>query len=416
LNQSSLLAQNADFQADVLDSQSISFLQRKWSAKETVLKEAARTVRFLKDQGYLEKPAGRSGTPAQQRKAELIAAQAMPPVETAPTDERVRELERQVGLLKSQILWSEHANAPTRQGGTFTINHSDDHYGDRAHMLDCHAEMVEKTFQLLHLYCPEKIVWFSNGDKIAGRGVYKEQHMDSVVPDTRQQRNIGVTKEVRIYERIKSEFPDAEIICRYTHGNHDVNMGERITPDFVYALRAFGLPAIYHGDEAILNLSDNGQHLAYFEHGTGYSDISPSSPKWWRNMLDKLHTLSRKHYGDQRIRRVGHGHTHWASLGLERNLDLYVDTTGGCQRNERVLLGKNNRPMGWIAYISPKGYDNILDPILIQPELVTVERELHDPYLFNRNLEDASECLRAYREMALSAGILADNQYVPEGR
>lgn len=407
-NFSDVLAISAEFQSDVLGNTPASRLVEKYNCGYTTVKEAARRVRFLKENGYLEK----------QRtfRQELASASFDPPVEYTPDDPRVVELEKENSLLRLQLTWAERADPGNRQGGTITINHSDDHYGDRAHMLGCHSEMVEKTFILLGMYKPDKIIWFSNGDKVAGRGIYKEQHMDSVLNNTRDQRAVAVAKEVEIYERMVNELPEAEIQFRYTHGNHDVNMGERITPDFVYNLRAFGVPAVYHGDEAIINLADNGTYNAYFEHGTGYSEISPSSPKWWNNMRDKLLRLSRRFYSDDRIRRVSHGHTHWFSLGMERTLDVFIDTTGGCQRNERVLLGKNNRPMGWIAYISPEGYDSILDPVPIQPQVETVERELADPYLFNKNLDDASRYLTIYREMALGRGIIADQIDIPEGR
>jgi hypothetical protein len=420
------LAKCPEFQSDVLvGGLKTGELHEKYShVSRTMVKDAARMVRFLDENGFLIDSSGlaieptsvRRLTPAQQRKQELREAVLIPPVDIPPPHPQLIALQNEVALLRDQLRWSDHANSPERQGGTVTINHSDCHHGDRAHMLDCHRQMVDKSFQLLHLYQPKRIVMMSNGDKIAGRGIYRNQNMDAVVQTTREQRQIGVVNVVQWNERLKTDFPGASVEWRFTHGNHDVNEGERITPDLVYALRSFGVNAIYHGDEAILNLADAGAYLAYFEHGTGYSDISPSSPKWWRNMVDKLLRLSRKYHGDNRIRRVGHGHTHWFSVNMERSMDVFVDTTGGCQRNERVLLGKNNRPMGWIAYVSPKGYDDILDPIPIQPELETVERELEDPYLFHRNMEAAAADLRAYREMELAAGIIAPSEDVPEGR
>lgn len=364
-----------------------------------------------------ERPAAVAEPELPSHRSLLLDAVINPP---APEQEQLTSRERalmcELSTLKQQLTWASHANPRERQGGTVTINHSDDHYGDRAHMLDCQAELEAKTLTLLEMYQPERIVMLSNGDKVAGRGVYKEQHMDSVLPMTTQQLDLAAYKVIRMDQRIKEKFPQATVEWKFTHGNHDVNMGERLTPRLIYQIRGFGVTAKYYGDEALINLADRGDYWALFEHGTGYSDISPSAPKWWSNMRDKLLRLGRTHYASRRVRRVSHGHTHYFSLSLERIQDLFVDTTGGCQRNERVLLGKNNRPMGWIAYVSPRGYASILDPIGIQPELETVERELLDPYLFNRNMVDASALLQAYHELEIEAGVRPATSISPEGR
>jgi hypothetical protein len=99
---------------------------------------------------------------------------------------------------------------------------------------------------------------------------------------------------------------------------------------------------------------------------------------------------------------------------MERLLDVFYDTTGGCQRNERVLLGKNSRPMGWIAYVSPSEFDGILDPIGIQPDTETILEELRDPYLFSRNAADSGEALANCHQLLDQLGVRKELQ--PLGR
>jgi hypothetical protein len=758
------LASNSEFVEKVRDGAKLGTLKALFSqwGGETTIKEARRRVQFNLQQAdecepdapVLEaEPAVRQKqpTPAQAHREILQRDMLHPPVDVLPISERERELERQVAALRTQLTWANHANPERLTGGTLTINHSDDHHGDRGHMLDCYAELKEKTLALLDIYKPSKIVMLSNGDKVAGRGVYKEQHMDAVVPESEKQNQVAAWHVIQFDRAVKAAQSQADVQWKFTHGNHDINMGERLTPNLVYLVRGFGVQATYYGDEAILNLADAGCYNAYFEHGTGYSDISPSSPKWWKNMQEKLLRLTRRFYADRRIRRVAHGHcfdeeteiltplgwkrhselvegqsvmtlnreaqtlewnpirkvfryddfrellharggygidlaiteghglwvgtprrntdnalnwhsetagsiegkdayflsagihdqdaspltlaqlkvlawimaegslgsyrkdgtpgciriaqsdlpdgrmaellrdlseaglaytvvkrysagtqghgtirnydayriniqdaagewrrwiglyldteknptpalwsmsheqmcafwdayiradgnpsnvrgfqvssqrkpqidllqsiacriglrssisvaqdkrrpryvlsacetqttlvkgdrwerkpysgtvwcvnvengtllvrrggrtaitlnTHWASLNQERGLDLFVDTTGGCQRNDRVLLGKNNRPLGWIAYISPAGYDDILDPMMIQPSIDTVERELEDPYLYARNMESVAGVLRSYREMEIECGVRPGDGVMPEGR
>jgi hypothetical protein len=338
----------------------------------------------------------------------LLAAQMAPPVpaEHPTPNAELEELRRMVARLQEQITWAQHAHSPARTGGKLTLNRSDDHFTDRAHTIRCHREMWQKSLLVLRQYQPRVIEVVCNGDAVAGRGIYRNQEMDSLLQTGDEQLKVAAIKIAEECEELRREFPDAEITLRVLTGNHDRAMGEPLAPALVLRLRALGVPAVYHGDVCILNLASSGTYNVLFEHGYGYSRISPSSPAWLATMQEKIINLYRRGYhGEKRIRRISHGHTHFFTLGIERIRDLFFDTTGGCQRNDRTSLGKNQRPQGWIIYASPEGFDGILDPIGVQPDAATQDAEHEDQYLQQRNAIDCMECLRRYDERLSELGI-----------
>lgn len=278
----------------------------------------------------------------------------------------------------------------------------------------CYDAMWQKTLVHAEGHAPDEILVIDNGDHIAGRGIYRNQNMDAVLQTTEDQVKIGAV-DIMVRDRaLRERFPNAAIRWRLTHGNHDMSMGERTSPMLVLMARMLGVDIVYCGDATIVNLASEGTYNLYAEHGFGYSGISPSSPKWLDAMKDKLLLLARTYTGESRIRRVTHGHTHYATNSIERILDYFFDTTGGCQRNERVLLGKNSRPMGFLAYASPAGHDGILQPQLIQPDTEMQISENADAFLFQRNMEQASSMLATYNIEATARGAM--ELIEPEGR
>jgi hypothetical protein len=113
---------------------------------------------------------------------------------------------------------------------------------------------------------------------------------------------------------------------------------------------------------------------------------------------------------EQQYRRVLSGHTHWVNVSTERVIGLPFDTTGGLQRNTRIRLGDNQRPIGWIVYASPRGLDSdILQPIVLSPGQETYQREIADPHLGQANVEDSTACLREYRKLREDRGEFAES-------
>jgi len=334
------------------------------------------------------------------------AAVLNPPNDIPMPDARMELMEREIALLREQLTWAQHSESRQRTGGKATLVRSDDHYTDRAHTIRAHDQLTEKALIVLEQYQPDIIEVLYNGDAVAGRGIYKNQEMDSCLMTGEEQGKVASWKVYQFWQVLKARFPRATIKFRFTNGNHDRAMGEPLMPQLVVMLRALGIPAVYQGDTAILNVASVGTYHVLCEHGYGHSAISPSSPKWLSTMQEKIINLYRRGYvAEKRIRRVNHGHTHFFSLGLERIRDLYYDTTGGCQRNDRTSLGKNSRPQGWIVYISPAGLDGILNPIGIQPDVTVQDEETDDPYLFKRNTLDCMESLERYGALLEQLGI-----------
>jgi hypothetical protein len=339
------------------------------------------------------------------QRQQLLAATVAPPTDTARPDPIVEELRARVRLLEEQLTYHQRANPAHHTGGKYTLVISDVHKGDRAHMPRSYGEMWQKALVHMGQFSPEIITVIDNGDHIAGRGIYRNQNMDAVLQSTEEQVRAGA---IDLYQRdkaIRDRFPDAVVKWRITHGNHDMSMGERTSPLLVMSAKFLGVDAVYCGDSTIVNLAARGTHNLWAEHGYGYSGISPSAPKWLSDMKDRLLVMQREYFGENRIRRVTHGHTHWAQVGMQRVLDVFFDCTGGCQRNERIQLGKNSRPMGFIGYVSPAEYDGILEPILLQPSIDLQIEETRDPYLFQRNMEECSVAIQIYDERMRELGI-----------
>lgn len=335
----------------------------------------------------------------------LRQAALNPPVLVGNPTVEMTLLQNEVADLREKLRWALHAAPEDYHGGKMTTSISDVHWGDRAHMVACLKNVLEKHRQVIRQYRPKQLVMVWNGDAIAGRGIYREQQMDSVFSSTVEQVQLGVAKLHDIHQELVEEFPEMEVRHVVTNGNHDRTMGEPTAPLFVSTCRALSLPVVLAGNEHIENCASDGIYHIYFEHGFGHSQVSPSSPAFISAMKDRYILLSESYYGDRRIRRFNHGHTHWFQLGMERVIGVFWDTTGGFQRNERVCLGKNVRPVGICAYVSPAGYGGVLDPIGIQPDPDILRRELMDPFLMQANMRDAASALERYSELAEEAGL-----------
>ena len=357
-----------------------------------------------------------TGAPVRKDYAQTLReAQINPPVDVPPPNAEIDALRRELALLREQLTWAQRADTQSRTGGKATVVCSDLHFGDRSHMGRCFREMRDKVAVVLKQYEPTRILILHNGDAVAGRGIYREQNMDAVLQSGDEQNKVAAWNLYEWDRLLKEQFPQSDVTHRVTRGNHDMAMREPLAPQLVLMLRSVGVAATYCGDNTVVNLSSSGYYFLYAEHGYGYSSVSPSSPKWLNDMKDKLLMLSRKGYnGEKAIRRITHGHTHWHQLNMERIAGYYYDCTGGTQKNERVLLGKNLRPMGMNVYLSPDGYEGILEPIGVQPSMQTTDAEIDDPYLMHRNMQECSEALQSFEALLKEKGLV--DLIEPEGR
>lgn len=356
-----------------------------------------------------------------QRTKEL--REARPEIDTNDK-ERVRQLEAELARMREQAKWLMHSDAENVTGGTLTIRRSDDHFGDDNHLLSCAVSLTEKTKVVIDQFKPSRIQCIMLDDWIAGRGIFKEQDAQMAVPAIEHQINIGAMKARKFMQAIRS-VTDAPVTVFCLRGNHEHANKIPVGTNLFYACRTAcedmdDITWVMRLDRAVVNLAHMGTHNVLAMHGYGHSQSSPNSPRFISDVKNAVLKMQRKMMPAEQIQRILSGHTHWMSVGLEREDGMYWDTTGGLQRNNRVQLGMNARPSGWIIYVSPPGVEGeILNPIGIKPDSETYERELEDPYLDAANKRDCGELLEEHAKLMRSFGILGPgSEYglVTEGR
>lgn len=336
----------------------------------------------------------------------------------------IRKLEADNALLRQQLTWAQHADSPDRTGGVLTLRASDHHFGDANHLLSCCRSLETKAIEVIRQYQPERIQIVAGDDWIAGRGIYREQDLDMITSDATQQCQLGAMKARDFLLRIREVSP-APIQWSVMRGNHDYANGVSLT-EYLHLLMkelASDIAEVefkMHWDYARINLASEGYYNVLIRHGFGHSKISPMSPSFISSMKDQIILDHRELPPKEQYRRVIAGHTHWLCVGVEHIVGLFFDNTGGLQRNTRIKIGDNQRPTGWIVYVSPKGLtDDILQPIALVPDEDTYRREIADPNLVQSNRQDAAETLKAFRALMEQFGSYAPGNElgkVKEGR
>lgn len=337
-----------------------------------------------------------------------------PPVDTRHKDRgRIHDLEQENARLRAQLTWAQHAESESRTGGLLTLRASDHHYGDANHLLSCGRCLHQKFLVLVEQYLPERIQIVAGDDWVAGRGIYREQDLDMVTCDVNEQIAVGAVKAYDFLKDIR-KISAAPITWRVMRGNHDYANNVSMAENLFLTLKNLcsdipDVRFIMHWDCVTTSLSDVGTYNALIRHGFGHSNSSPNSPSFINAVKDEIIVKQRKMLPEEQYKRVMSGHTHWLSVDLERIVGLPFDTTGGLQRNARIKLGSNQRPVGFIAYASPKGMDSdILKPIPITPDEDVYEREIEDPHLPASNREDAAQCIRRYADILTERGDFGD--------
>jgi hypothetical protein len=352
-------------------------------------------------------------------KQQALNQEVRQPVDAARLQAEIRKLEEENARLVQQITWAQEADSPNRTGGVLTIRRSDDHHGDKNHLLSCGESLLAKALVLVGQYKPDRVQLIGWDDWVAGSGIYKEQDLDCVTSDPEEQVNMGVMKTRRYLIAIRNALNDDCIPIHgyWLRGNHDFSKGVSIS-QYMHTkslIACADIPACqlqFCHDNATVNLASEGTYNVLVRHGFGYSQNSPNSPAFEKAIFGEILFKQNKMEPHEHYRRVLSGHTHWLSIGLERNYGLWFDTTGGLQRNTRIRIGDNQRPVGWIVYVSPAGLKgNICHPIPLRPEDSVYRREIADPHLAAANMRDVSECLQEYRELFTERGLLgpADN-------
>lgn len=397
-----------------------------WKEVDQKLGIAARSYYWHHHTRHQSKKEAKEEAPKDKQRRQVMrvlqSAAMHSPVDTRPHD-RIRELEEEVASLRMRLAWSQRSSA-SALGGRFTLRASDHHYADANHLLSCGNAMQAKVLDLIDIYKPQEVQIVAGDDWIAGRGVYKEQDLDMVTSDVHEQLIVGAMKARRLLQQIRERLPEVPITWHIMRGNHDYHGSVSLTESLFYMMRSLNediesLKFQLHWDSMTVNLAYRGTYNVLVRHGFGYSKNSPNSPAFIDAVKDELLTKQRNMQPHEHYRRVLSGHTHFFSLSMERIVGLYFDTTGGLQRNTRVKLGANQRPVGWIVYVSPPDKESeILEPIGIQPDPDTYQREIADPHLGLANREDASREIKAYFELMEQRGdfVSTDHGQVAAGR
>ena len=353
-------------------------------------------------------------TIAQRRQAVLEANALNPPIDTRVADRgRIHELEQENARLRQQLTWAQHAESTSRTGGVLTLRASDHHYGDANHLLSCGRCLHEKFLVLVEQYLPDRIQIIAGDDWVAGRGIYREQDLDMVTCDVNEQLQVGAVKAFDFLTKLRT-ITKAPVRWYVMRGNHDYANNVSMSETLFLTLKNLCAPLEnvdfkLSWDCVTANLADVGTYNVLVRHGFGHSNTSPNSPSFINAVKDEIIVKQRQMLPNEQYRRVLSGHTHWLSVDLERIVGLPFDTTGGLQRNARIKLGSNQRPVGFLAYVSPKGMDSdILQPIPITPDKEVYLREIEDPHLPASNREDAAQCIRRYSDILTERGDFND--------
>lgn len=245
-----------------------------------------------------------------------------------------------------------------------TIVMSDLHLGDANFMLETFKSTISNLLTKLReidakIGGIEDITVIINGDVVSGRNIFRSQVYQNV-------ENIGNAQVYYAADYLKElvealeEF--APVHLYIVKGNHDTNRVDDFAALVVDRLKAEGIDAIYSGDELILNLGNmNKEHWALFEHGYGGSDYYPVSYELLRHTEKKINILDRiqRRRGLKEIERVVFGHSHWLLTNFRQTAGYAIDVSGGFQRNNRVELGKTQRPVGLILYVFDESRDGL---------------------------------------------------------
>lgn len=327
---------------------------------------------------------------------------------------RIAELERENSKLRNQLIWAQHGKVASLTGGLLTVARADHHFGDAHHLVTSCRTMEDKVVELVRIHEPERIQILELGDVVSGRGIYKNQDLDTVCTSATEQCHYGAWRIKEFVDGIR-EVSTAPVEVHHLSGNHDHDNASPMSGYLHLLLQKLLEPAgadvHYHFHRVVRNLAHTGTYNVLGIHGFGHSRSSPQPPSMVSAVKDMILALQREPWynSDTRIRRAITGHTHWASV-VEHGLDLPFDNLGGMQVNTRVRLGFNQRPVGWMVYVSREESD-IAEPIPVKPDLDILTREMESPLLKEANHQDVSDCLSKFKTVAKDLGI----HYTSEG-
>lgn len=276
-----------------------------------------------------------------------------------------------------------------------TLVMSDAHYGDAGQLLGSLRSTMTEAMTLCTDATEIEVV--SNGDAAAGRGIFREQGIGSILQLGSQQVMFCA-----------SDFYDWHILSgkrakwSIIQGNHDYSMRENLAIELAMWLKLMSVPVTFRNRRYVCNLAPAGnpEYLMEFQHGFGASSYYANSAGTIQEAL-RSHIIETLSTG-QIIRRFGRGHTHWMNIGQTIAFDVAIDTTGGWHRQERLQLAGDPRMTGVIVY-RHDGSNLSIHPV--QPAAGLLLGETNDATLHYQTMAEAAKALRRMTSWAQKQGL-----------
>jgi hypothetical protein len=279
-----------------------------------------------------------------------------------------------------------------------TLAISDLHWGGIDHMPRTRRSILERAAQAVNKLAPDELEVVENGDATVGAGIWRSQAWTQIMPDVHAQ-TWGAAWILSQWVQSLSKPP----IIKLTKGNHDRSAdGTDLGGDLALKLFTMGITARFCGSETIVNLAPKGapEHNCLFEHGYGGSSYYPFGYSLLRNTERKL--LTYQSFG-RHISRCCFGHSHWLAVDHTLTPWLALDCTGGCQRNDRAILGRGIRSSGAILYV----HDGTeLDVRPIKPDDGALRDDLQDGALEATNRAEIAEVLESVLRWMTERGLI----------
>lgn len=222
------------------------------------------------------------------------------------------------------------------------------------------------------------------GDTISGTGIFRDQELQNLTNTPHWQTLVGAIWQRKMLKEI-FEYSDIESYeFHLIKGNHDQCKGGTDLAKFLaIEMKDMGIKATnYHGG---FYVSDD----TYVVHGYGNSDYRPQSPQFLRALQKRIHNYNSR--TGKQVKRILHGHTHWADINFRYTLSSIFDCLGGFQKNQREDLGNLQRPAGFIIY---EFENDSWEPTLIEPDKNIFYDEIDMDKIGYRNVSKIGKLLK----------------------
>lgn len=277
-----------------------------------------------------------------------------------------------------------------------TLDISDAHFGDAGQLLATLEECADRAIAQVKDAGPDEVEVVLNGDWVAGRGIFRDQGLQSTVQLGSEQVWFGAWYIRQWQVKLKAA---RWVVIR---GNHDQANKEDLARELVMILRALDVPAVYQGRTYVGNFSPDESKPCWFEaqHGFGASSYYANSYEGIRDCWRMY--IQHSQQSQILINRFLRGHTHWLNVGQAIGFEVAIDTTGGWHRQERDKLSSAARNTGLLLYL----HDGLkLQPVPIEADCKLLTQETDDPGLHYQTMARAAAALSEATRWARAQGL-----------